>query len=118
MERVLGLPEAESQVVGAGGELDGEETAVPVGGFGSGEERRYLFGTVVGEQPLMNSGVDLVEAGDFDQNGRDGWWAAGDEFQVADGREEGCSTTGRVLPAFAGFKAEAVEEASKLVEGI
>ena len=119
VEGVLGLPEAQGQVVGAaGGELDGEEAAVPVGEFRGGEERCDLFGAVAGEQPFVDGGVDLVEAGDFDQDWRDGWGAAGDEFQVADGREEGCAAADCVLPAFAGLEAEAVEEAAELVEGI
>ena len=45
----------------AGGELDGEEAGVPVGVGGSGEEGGEIFGAVVGEHPVVDGGVDLVE---------------------------------------------------------
>ena len=112
---ILGLPETQGQLVR---KAHGEEAAVPVSEFRGGEEFCYLFGAVVGEQPFVNGSVDLVETADFDKDGWDCRRAAGDEFEVTDGREEGCAAAGRVLPAFAGFEAEAVEEAAELVEGV
>ena len=50
-------------------ELDGEEAAVPVGWFDGGEEGGDLFGAVVGEEPVFDEGVDVVELGDFDEEG-------------------------------------------------
>jgi hypothetical protein len=66
----------------------------------------------------MNGGMDLVEAEDFDQDGRNSWRPAGDELQFAHGCEEGSAAADGVLPAFAGLKAEAAEEATELVVGI
>jgi hypothetical protein len=43
---------------------------------------------------------------------------AGDEFEVADGGEEGGSLAGGVLPAFAGFEAEREQEGGELGEGL
>lgn len=66
----------------------------------------------------MDGGMDLVEAGDFDQDGRDTWGASGDELQLAHGGEKGSAAADGVLPAFAGLEAEAVEETTELVVGV
>ena len=83
----------------------------------AGERMRGdLFGAVVCEEPLFDEGVDVVELGDFDEDGRYGGWTAGDELQVADGSEEGSAAALSVLPAFALLEAEAGKEAGEAVE--
>ncbi len=77
-----------------------------MGQFGSGKEGGDLFGAVVGEKPLLYEGVDVIELRDLDEDGRDGGGAASDEFDVADGREEGSATALTVLPAFALLEAK------------
>jgi hypothetical protein len=96
--------------------LHGEEAAVPVGEFGAGKERGDLFGAVFGEEPLFQQCVDVVELRDFDKDRRNGGGAAGDEFNVADGGEEGSSTALSVLPAFALLEAKGGEEAGETVK--
>ena len=61
--------------------------------------------------------MDGVEVGDFDEDGGHGGWAAGDEFEIADGGEEGGAPalTLGVAPAFAGLEAEGGEQAVELV---
>jgi hypothetical protein len=54
---------------------------------------------------LLDCGVDGVELGDFDEEGWDSGGAAGNEFEVADGGEEGGAFALRVGPAFAWFEA-------------
>ena len=120
VEGVLGLPEAYGERLGllAGYELEGEEAGVPVGEGGLGEDGGDVFGAVVGEEPLVDGGVDVVQLRGLDEERRYGWGAAGDELQVADGREEGGTLAGAVLPAFAGLKAEGEEEGGELGEGL
>jgi hypothetical protein len=121
VERVFRLPEAEGEGLRfAGCELHGEETGVPVGGLDGGEEGFNLFGAVAGEHPLMDGGVNGVEAGDLDEDGRDGGRAAGDELDVAQrGQESAAAPVSlRVAPTLAGLEAEGEEEASELVEGV
>ena len=113
MEGVLRLPEAEGQVFV---EFDGEEAGVPMGELGCGQERRNLFGAMAGEHPLVDGRVNVVELGGFDEDGGHGGCAAGDELQVADGGEEGCTTACGVVPAFADLEAEGLEETAELVQ--
>ena len=72
-----------------------------------------LFGAVIGEEPLVDGGVNVVELGGFYKKRRSGGRGAfsvgqtsGDEFEVAEGCEEGGAGAGGVLPAFAGFEAQ------------
>jgi hypothetical protein len=97
-------------------ELDGEETAVPVGQLGWREKSGDLLGAMACEEPLFDEGVDVVKLGHFDEDGRYGRRAASDELQVADGSEEGGSAALSVLPAFALLEAKAGKEAGEEVE--
>ena len=81
-----------------------------------GEEGGDLFGAVVGEEPLFDEGVDVVELRDFDEEGGHGGGAAGDEFEVADGSEEGGATALGILPALALLEAEGGKEAGEAVK--
>jgi hypothetical protein len=58
----------------------------------------------------------MVELGDFDEEGRDGGWAAGDELEVADGSKEGGAAALGVLPNLAWLEAEGGKEAAELVK--
>jgi hypothetical protein len=58
----------------------------------------------------------VVELGDFDENGRHGRGPAGDEFEVADGGEEGGATSLGILPALSLLKPESGEEAGEAVK--
>jgi len=71
---------------------------------------------MVGEEPVFDEGVDVVELGDFDEEGWDGGWTAGDEFEVADRSEEGGAAAAVVLPALAMLEAEGGKEAAELVK--
>jgi enoyl-CoA hydratase len=90
------------------GELDGREKVGEI--LGAGGE------IGVGEEPVFDEGVDVVELSDLDEDGGDGGRAAGDEFEVADGGEEGGAAALGVLPAFALLEAEGGEEAVEPVE--
>ena len=61
-------------------------------------------------------GVDVVELCDFDEDGGYGGWAASDELQVADGSEEGCTTTLGILPALSLLKPESGKEAGEAIK--
>ena len=74
-----------------------------------------------GEEPLADGGVEMVELGGLDEERRDGWRAAGDQLEVAEGGKKGCAAAGAtvgVLPALAGLEAESEEEGGELVEGL
>jgi len=96
--------------------LDGEETAVPVGQLGGGQDGGDLFGAVFGEEPLFDEGVDVVELRHFDEEGRHGRGTDGDELQVAEGGEKGGATALGILPALALLKSESGKEAGETVE--
>ena len=71
---------------------------------------------MVGYEPFFYYGVDVVELGNFDEDRRYGGWAAGDEFEVADGGEEGGATALGVLPAFSLLEAKCAEEVGEPVK--
>ena len=66
---------------------------------------------MVGEEPVFDEGVDVVELGDFNEEGWDGRWPASDEFEIADGSEEGGAAALSILPALSLLKAEGGKEA-------
>ena len=113
------MPEAEGKRLRvASCQLHSEEAGVPVGRLDGGEESCDVFGAVGGEHPLVDGGVDGVEAGDLDEEGRHGRRAAGDELDVGQGSQKSGAATLplRFTPALAGLEAEGEEEAGELVE--
>ena len=58
------------------------------------------------EHPALDCSVNVVELRDLNERRGNGGHASGDEFEVADGREEGRAATGLVVPALSGFEAE------------
>jgi enoyl-CoA hydratase len=87
-----------------------------VGELGQREEGGELFRAVVGQEPLFYEGVDVVQLRDFDEQRGYGGGPASDEFEVADGGEEGCATALGVLPAFALLEAQGGKEAGETVK--
>ena len=77
-----------------------------MGGLDGGELGGDLLGAVVGEHPPFHGGADVIELVDLDEDGRHGRCAAGNELEVADGREEGGAAASAVLPAFARLEAD------------
>ncbi len=71
---------------------------------------------MVGEEPVFHEGADVIELCDFNEESRDGGWAASDEFEVADGSEEGGAAALGILPALALLKAEGGKEAAEFVK--
>jgi hypothetical protein len=96
--------------------LDCEEAAVPVGQLDGRKEGGDFFGAVVGEEPFFYEGVYVVELRHFDEKGRHGGGAAGNELQVTDGCEKGGATSLGILPAFSLLKSESGKEADETVE--
>ncbi len=86
--------------------------------LGGRQECGNLFGAVVGEEPLFDEGVYVVELRDFDEEGWHGWGAAGDEFEIADGGEQGGATAGTlsVLPTFPLLETKGGKEAGEAVK--
>src|ERR1019366_824999 len=113
MQRILRLPEAENE---RWIECDREEARIPVRGRNVGEQLGNLFGAVVGDHPLLDNRMNLVELGNLDEDRRGGWHATGNQLEVADGREEGRATSAAILPALAGLEAKRPKEAGELVE--
>src|ERR1035437_8247713 len=113
MQRILRLPEAENE---RWIECDREEARIPVRGRNVGEQLGNLFGAVVGDHPLLDNRMNLVELGNLDEDRRCGWHATGNQLEVADGREEGRATSAAILPALAGLEATRPKEAGELVE--
>jgi hypothetical protein len=96
--------------------LNGEEAAVPVGELRWREEGGDVFGAVVGEEPSLDKGVYVVELRHFDEKGRHGGGATGNEFQVTDGREKSGATALGILPSLPVLKSESGKEASEAIE--
>jgi hypothetical protein len=96
--------------------LDGEHAAVPVGQLGGRQEGGDLFGAVVGEQPSFDEGVYVIKLRDFDQEGRHGGGAAGDEFEISEGGEKGGAATLGIVPTLSLLKPESGEQAEETVE--
>ena len=87
-----------------------------MGRLGGREESRDFFGAVVGQEPLFDERVYVVELRDFDEEGRHGRGAAGDEFQVAEGSEKGGATALGILPTLSLLKPKSGKEAGETVE--
>ena len=96
--------------------MDGEHAAVPMGHLGRREEGGDIFGAMVGEEPLFDESVYVVELRDFDEEGWHGGGAAGDEFQISEGGEKGGATALSILPALSLLKSESGKEADETVE--
>jgi hypothetical protein len=60
--------------------------------------------------------VDVIEVSGLDEKRWDGRRASGDEFEVADGSEEGCTLADSVVPALALLEAEGEKEVGEFVE--
>ena len=84
--------------------------------FGGRKDGRDIFASVACEEPLFDESADVVELGDFDEDGRHGGWAAGDELQIADGGEVRFTTALSVLPAFALLEAKGGKKTGETVK--
>jgi hypothetical protein len=71
---------------------------------------------VVGEEPVLNLGVDVVELSYLDDDGWNGGRATGDELQAAGGCGEDCATALGILPTFSQLKTKGGEEGAKFVK--
>jgi hypothetical protein len=71
---------------------------------------------MIGEEPFFDEGVDVVKLCDFNEDGRNGRGTTGNEFQIADGGEEGGATGLSVLPAFALLETKGGKEAGEAVK--
>ena len=69
--------------------------------FGGRKDGGDLFCAVACEEPFFYESADVIELGDFNEDGRNGGWAASDELQVADGSEVRFATALGILPALA-----------------
>jgi hypothetical protein len=71
---------------------------------------------MVGEEPSFDEGVYVVELRDFDEEGRHGGRAAGDEFEISERREKGGAATLGILPTLPLLESESGKEADETVE--
>ena len=71
---------------------------------------------MVGEEPLFDEGVYVVELRDFDKDGRHVRGAAGDELQATKGGEKVGALTLGILPALSLLESESGKEAGETVK--